>query len=348
MPPSPESVVLRELTRAWNLFNMYHLGSALSHCVIELSDTTARLGRWSSQDRTISLSRSLALERPWSQVVEVLRHEMVHQFVDEVLGIRDETAHGPAFRETCRRLGLDPSAHGLPEGGDVPEARILRRIRGLLALAGSSNEHEAQSAMNLAHRLMLQYNIDEAQARGTTGYGVRVLGEVKGRFPAHEKILAGILARHFFVEVIWVSAWDPRTGRRGRSLEVSGTPQNLEIATWVHSFLLATGERLWKDWRGQKGLKGNQDRQQFLSGVMMGFYHKLQGQAEECAREGLVWQGDADLKDWVAWRHPHLRTNRGPTIYTSSAYRGGQEAGKRIVLHKPVQARSGGGGLLEG
>ena len=43
--------------------------------------------------------------------------------------------------------------------------RVLERIRKLLALAGSPNQHEAEIAMRKAHELMLRHNIEASAAR---------------------------------------------------------------------------------------------------------------------------------------------------------------------------------------
>jgi hypothetical protein len=72
-----------------------------------LTDTTNRLGRWAGSTRRLELSRPLVLARPWPEVRSVLEHEMAHQFVDEVLGIHDETAHGQTFQQVCAERGID-------------------------------------------------------------------------------------------------------------------------------------------------------------------------------------------------------------------------------------------------
>jgi len=75
-----------------------------------------------------------------------LKHEMAHQFVHEVLG-EQEAPHGPAFRATCARLGIDQRAGGLPQPAQsADQRRLLERVHKLLALAQSDNQHEAEAA----------------------------------------------------------------------------------------------------------------------------------------------------------------------------------------------------------
>src|SRR5690606_15648271 len=119
---------------------------------------------WRGDVKTLELSRRLILGFGWDAVVEVLKHEMAHQYVDEVLMLTDETAHGPAFRRVCAERNIDARASGDPSAPDgrSDEARAaLGKIAHLLNLAQSPNQHEAQAAMAAAQRLMLKYNIEE-------------------------------------------------------------------------------------------------------------------------------------------------------------------------------------------
>src|SRR5690606_31547415 len=150
-------------------------------------------------------------EMSWGAVVEVLKHEMAHQYVDEVLGNCDETAHGPAFRRVCAERGIDARANGAPNA-DAAEASneeraALEKIARLLTLASSPNEHEAQAAMAAAQRLMLKYNLEVSAKTDARDYCFRHLGKPTGRVYEAPRILALILSEHFFVETIWVPVW---------------------------------------------------------------------------------------------------------------------------------------------
>ena len=113
---------------------------------------------------------------------------------------------------------------GGPDGGPHP---VLRRITRLLALAESPNLHEAEAAMNEARRLMLLHNVDAAATASADGYGYRHVGPVKARTETSERILAGILGRHFFVSVIWTPSYLRRGGSarlRAGALRNPGQP----------------------------------------------------------------------------------------------------------------------------
>lgn len=330
-----DTLVLRELAGKWAALNYTHFDNALAPPVIAWGTGTTRLGAWRRTGRTLEIARELVRDHAWSVVVEVLKHEMAHQYVDEVLRITDETAHGPAFREVCARMGIDPAASGLPQPPSADEDRVLRRIQRLLALADSPNQHEAEAAMSAAHRLMLKHNIDWAASTAERRYGFRQLGAPSGRIDAHEKVLAGLLASHFFVRAIWVPTFVAEDGRRGRVLELCGTTANLDIAEYVHTYLLETGERSWRAHKRARGISGDRERRRFLAGLITGFYEKLQAGTRECRNEGLVWVGDAALEDWVGRRHPYLRRSSARVVH-SAAYHDGRAAGHDIVLRKPV------------
>ena len=99
--------------------------------------------------------------------------------------------------------------------------------------------------MAAAQRLMLKHNLDVVRSSTTREYGFAHLGRPTGRVGEHERLVAMILGKHFFVEAIWVPVYRPREGKRGSLLEICGTLSNLAIAEYAHGFLHGTAERLW-------------------------------------------------------------------------------------------------------
>jgi hypothetical protein len=344
-----EQTLIRALLGEWKQLNAAFFKAVMRPPAIELAAVLSRLGQWKLSTRTISLSRSLVLEHSWGELVEVLKHEMAHQYVHEVLGELEDTAHGKAFRSLCARLGIDSTAAGLPNVlADQGELKVIERVARLLALAESPNRHEAEAAMAAAQRLMLKYNIDDCVTQGDRHYCFRHLGRPTGRVEEHQRVLAMILSTHFFVEVIWVPVFRPLEGKNGSVLEVCGTPANLEMAEYVHTFLSHTAERLWHDHKKALWIRGNRDRRVYLAGVMTGFYEKLKEQAAHSQQQGLVWVGDGQLTGFYRRRHPHIRHTRYSGHHRNEAYAHGKAAGKGIVIHRPVQAAAGNQGRLLG
>ncbi|MCH2109042.1 MAG: SprT-like domain-containing protein [Polyangiaceae bacterium] len=330
----------------WGLFS-----GKLQKPSFEWLESGSRWGAWLSS-RVMQLNLSL-LDGPWGQLVEVLKHEMAHQFVDQVLRVDDEPAHGPTFQRVCRERGIDSRAAGAPRMPQELEQQIsptLERIQKLLSLAQSENQHEAENAMAKARKLMLRYNIDENALGERRDYSYRHLGKSTGRRQAWQRVLASILSEHFFVEVVIVPCFRVQEGKRGTILEACGTIPNLEIASYVHDFLERAGEELWRAHKSREGLKRNKNRQSFLYGVMMGFADKLRRGHLASAAEGLVWSGDPELDAFLRRRHPYLRRVGGKGAVDRDAFTAGQQAGKKLVIHRGLSQRSIGGSprLLKG
>lgn len=351
MPPTEqlsfelEAAALRAVAREWDTLNYTFFRSRMRPPTFGVTDSASHMARWFLQTRTIEVSRATLLEHPWGVVIEVLKHEMAHQYVHEVLGRTDETSHGPTFRAVCEQLGIDARAAGVPTAAPTTseQAVVLERIRKLLALAESPNEHEAQSAMNAAQKLMLKYNLDAVTRHDDRRYCYRHLGAPTGRVDEAQRVLASILHDHFFVETIWVSVWRVREGRAGSVLEVCGTSENLEMAEYVHSFLHHTADALWVQHKRKKRIAGDKDRRAYRAGVMAGFWEKLNAQKKTNHEQGLVWVGDPELHGYFRKRFPRIRTVSRSSGGYNEAHMHGREAGRNIVLHKGVGGGSGAG-----
>lgn len=351
MAPKPsleylDQLVLRAILREWAILNENYFGQALAPPVVRLFEGRSVLGRWVAATRVLELSRALVYEQPWNVVVEVLKHEAAHQYVDEHLGVRDETAHGPVFQDVCRRFHIDPSAVGVPAAAD-PEAtarsRVVERVAKLLALATSANEHEAETAMNAAQRLMLEHNLSDV-ARGDRRFVSRLLAPAVPRLEEARTRIGGLLSAHFFVEVIILSVWMPAEGRNGRAIEVTGTPENVDMAEYVYAFLDRTADALWAEHKRAHGVRGDRDRRAFRAGVVGGFYAKLEAERGRAVTRGLVWVGDPQLKTHQRARYPRVSMSTYRGSGDASARHFGREAGKKVVLHRGVGGEGGGAG----
>lgn len=345
-----EAAAMRAVMNEYITLNFERFDQQLRLPPLAFIDSRVRLGHWVPNPRGIELARSLLTEHGWGVLVEVLKHEMAHQYVDEVLGVREEGPHGRTYRHVCRERGIDARAAGLPEASvestskqASKQGRVLDRIAKLLALAQSANEHEAQSAANTAQRLMLKYNLDWVNEPQARAYAFRHVGRETGRVSEHERVIAGILDQYFFVDAIWVPVWRAREGKPGSVLELCGSTTNLEIASYVYDFLLQTAERLWKEHKRELRITANRDRRAFLAGVMLGFEEQLVAEQRSAKQEGLVWIGDPELRRWFKERHPRVRTIRRESSGSWGAREQGREVGRDIVLRRGVTEGSSNG-----
>jgi hypothetical protein len=334
---------LRYVRRIYQEYNLSLFKGRLRPPLIEWSTGESELGAYVSASRSLRLSVVL-LDQPWGALLEVLKHEMAHQFVLDELGIRDEGPHGPTFQRVCHQRGIDARARGLPrlDGAEVSgeTQRLKDRVEKLLALAESDNQFEAEAATMAARRLMLKYNLERVSGEQER-YAFLHVGPPTARRPAWQRILASILAEHFFVEVIVVPVFVPEKGRTASVLELCGTADNLALAEYVYAFLERSAHALWKAHKAEQRLRGDAGRRSFLFGVLSGFRDKLESDARRHEQEGLVWVGDPALADFFRRRHPHIRRVGGSGRIDQSTYDAGHQAGQRIVLHRGIRAGSG-------
>ena len=339
----------------YDLCNEEYLGGQLRAPVIRINSSRRSLGQWEPQHRTLAISEGHILEHPWESVVDTLRHEMAHQYVDEVLELSDAPPHAEPFAKACRLLRCDAAASadraglGRIDRSTAERDRMLTRIKELLALAGSPNEHEAANAMRLAHKYLLRYNLDMAQIEGRNTYAMRHLGKPSRRLQEYEYTLSSILQDHFFVLAIWTFSYDARCDMSGRILQISGTPENLEMSEYVYDYLLGVSESLWKERRratagNGRARKGERrgTKFQYLAGLLRGFQEKLDRQDEELEQEhGLIWLGDPELRKYFDHLHPRTRSVARSGVSHSDQYRAGVEDGHEIQIRRGIRHDAG-------
>lgn len=341
---------LRQLKEDWKTANYIYFKNALHLPNLELSDAVRVLGKWKGgYSRCLSISRVLIQAYPWEYVLEVLYHEMAHQYVEEVLKISHELPHGETFKRVCLEHGIDPTATGeihswvekrkTHAAVSLENNKILGKINKLLALAQSVNPHEAESAMSKAQTLLLKHNLSLLDVETNPRYIHKQIGKVGRRNPI-QSIISAILCKFFFVEAIWIFGYDPHQNLSGRILEIYGTPENVEIAAYVQDYLLNTSEQLWRTYKEQEKVSGNKHRRTFIYGLLNGVYHKLDGQVVQHGEKGLVWKGDPRLKAFYRRRNPkRVRTASKYSKSSKDIYRSGVTQGKTLIIHKGIHGK---------
>jgi len=128
------------------------------------------------------------------------------------------------------------------------------------------------------------------------------------------------------VEIIWMPAFNPNSGRQGLELEISGTPANVDVAEYVHDFLTREALAAWERARANKNFDNIREdqldaadcdttskrgytlsaRTNFLRGFIAGFRSTLQQARVEEEKAGLILLRDAALEDFYKKRHPKV------------------------------------------
>jgi hypothetical protein len=303
-------------------------------------DLTRTLGYWDRELRRIIFAGLLFERHAWGDVIAVLKHEMAHQIVDEVYVVRNETDHGPAFRDACELLGISAEATMPLAASASSEDAPRRRIEKLLALGQSSNRHEAESALAKAHELGLQYNIQMVEREFTRAYRFRKAGRLYRRIPAHVWAVANLVNEFYFVHYIaHVYQGKHQTLTEGyRQIELYGTPENLDMAEYVFDFLLRQGDSEWVAFRAQHpAAKGQRAKASFLRGVFEGFQSKLEAERHTLAVEkALVWKGDPELDAFYRQRNPRVSSRSIGAMINPDAHAAGIEIGAQMQVLKPI------------
>ncbi|MFZ2955845.1 MAG: DUF2786 domain-containing protein [Candidatus Ozemobacteraceae bacterium] len=313
------------------------------------------LGQWNRVEKVISLKREFVLTHPWDAVVDVLRHEIAHQIVDQVLGSPPESPHGPAFHQACRMVRADPrstneyqSLHDCIRQGKASEAdKILAKVNKLLALAQSPSDHEAREAMRKAHALMRSFNLECLERRTQRDFFSMFLGKPSLRHYPESSWLSCLLREYYFVETIWIPAYALEKDKMGRVLEISGTPENLAMAEYVWMFVEHYIEQAWDEYRRERKVSGRRRQSDFAVGVIKGFRESLAKEEQEKLSVGqtsaLVLSRDSDLQSYYRYRNPSIRNKPGSSRrIDQETTMAGVEIGRKLKIHRGVTEASSG------
>ncbi len=348
---------IEELRRAHAAISwQYRVG--LSCPALELSAGTRIVGRWDKFGRTIRVSTGIIERCSWDVVLQVFKHEMAHQYVDEVLGQHDDPPHGQAFQFACERLGVllfFRKANGLiPEflsrleiNSPTEQSRLLTKVEKLLSLANSTNEHEAALAMEKANDLLRKYNLERLDQVYPDNYVRVIINEEPKRLDAQRRRIATLLLNYFFVKVVYSTLFDARTCETYQTVELLGTKENVMIAEYVYHFLVRQVNRLWQNYHEATGVSHRQ-RLSYVLGVLAGLEERLR-QAEARAQgrsevpvSALVRAKDQGLRAFTALLFPRLYTakRKGLSLFRET-FTAGTFEGRRLTINKPISKTDG-------
>ncbi len=342
-------------TALWVLDTSYR--ERLSRPVFRLGDLKQRWGHFSEEKREICLSRDLVLNYSWDAVQEVLKHEIAHQLAHELLGADGEPPHGPSFMKACQLLRANSKASGKYKPldkrllGDTasPEDRILLRIKKLMALAQSKNQHEAEAAMEKAHKLIEKHNIDLLKRDEDRHFISLFVGKPALRHFREENHLANLIQDFYFVHNIWVPAYVLEKGKRGNVLEMTGTIQNVKIAVYVHDFVRRYIDSQWAKYNGNKRLNRYR-KSDFAVGIIEGFRSKLESQHSKNRtgrKHELVKIEDPLLKKHISFKYPRTVSVRQNALRRDRhVLDDGMRIGKKLVISKGIEEQGRGKSLL--
>lgn len=172
---------------------------------------------------------------------------------------------------------------------------IVERIKKLLSLANSDNANERDLALAKAHALATEHQIDLALVSVAESAPEPFIKEQGGiqfrRAPVQLKFVNWILEKHFRVEI--VLSWTRFNGVKTSTVVFVGRKSDVELARWMHSYLLEEFSRRWKSYKAQTG-HGEGLRNTYYLGLYNGLNSKLQ-EAREAAEAAKLDAPNAPL-----------------------------------------------------
>lgn len=311
---------------------------------IQLFDSQTKWGEYDHGARTISISRNLVQKFSWAHVLGVLKHEMAHQWVYENYPGGDVSAHGKEFHEACEKLKLHNQYRStkVELASENPDFSIeevsnplIEKVKKLMSLATSSNEHEASLAATKVRELYMKYNLEQADLVSSGGQKSDMahilISTGKKRLSLIEKKIISMLVEFYFVQVIVVHEFNAKNLEHYQALEVIGLKENTLMAEYVYHFLL----RACRSYPGQS----------MKIGLLDGFAQKLKGQVVNHLpqEKALIVRAEAELEDYIHEYFPRLRSLRSSSRQISSSdYNHGVSQGQKLTLNKPVSDKRSG------
>jgi hypothetical protein len=335
-------IVLSEMKLPLNGNHFLYQGIYYSLKMYMHNDSKA-LGYFDVEFQSISLHQKL-MGVSQKQLEDIIRHELAHYFLYIIFPSGGYTPHGPEFKALCLSLGWGESVYRATMELDTDqmqmleeESAILRKVKKLMALSSSTNQHEAEQALLKAQEILLKHNLEnvhtDLNGEETSYYMVRMF--VMPRLSRKVSSISRILST-FFVTTI-------NTKHHSFScLDVVGTKENLEISQYVAHFLDIELDRLWLQVKKEYGLSGLVAKNSFMMGVAQGYLNKIErlkfGYTNEQNRDLIVLENQLDQA--LEMIYPHLTKQRRTFKVCSESNALGVAAGGKLSINPAVATSS--------
>ena len=276
------------------------------------------------------------------QLHNIIRHELAHYMTFINFGM-PFTPHSAEFRATCQLLGwgeeVQCAATSVDSKGQdafEEESSILRKVKKLLALASSSNVHEAEAAMLKSQQLLLKHHMETPSIDDADDERIvlkRILKQK--RMNAKVDAIANILAT-FFVSIVY------SRDNEYSYLEILGEPVNVSIAEYVAAVLDHQLDILWDQVQKSSQVRGTVAKNSFFNGVARGYCEKVQALKRTASADmtNALMVIEKKLDDAKEMVYPHLGTTRRSSLYCHEASVLGEKAGRQLNINPAVERSS--------
>ena len=243
---------------------------------IQVFEHSKIIGRFYPSTYEIHINKNLMFASDSEIIWDTLRHELAHYFTYLLFGdqIHD---HGLEFKEVCRNFGwgekvwsakLEQSEFEKAKQHSKKEGDILRKVEKLLKLGEDQSSFEAQSAIAKANQLLVKYNLSLTTPEDAIDFAMDRVYQQK-RSSGKLNAIYEILTMFYVAPVL-------NYGKDCVYMEVSGRPENVEIAGYIANFLNVELDRLWSVARKENPkLKGITHKNSFMRGLAKAYCQKI-------------------------------------------------------------------------
>ncbi|MBF0565960.1 MAG: DUF2786 domain-containing protein [Nitrospirae bacterium] len=221
---------------------------------------------------------------------------------------------------------------------------VIEKVRKLLALSESSNEHEAALAAEKARELLESYDLSLSDVESVPDAVMDKFYDLSRRsVPRWLYVLIDAVSEHFNCKAIYYRMDYENPTVRVRFI---GTETDIEITEYVFTYLRRTVDDMTARQSTPEGHQGRRFKNSFRYGVAEGITLKLEQMraAHERhmpenlkARAGeLVVVKTAAVDDFIKNNLPPLRTTKSSFSISSTAYNLGVEKGRQVSINPAV------------
>lgn len=215
------------------------------------------------------------------------------------------------------------------------ESKILDKISKLLKLAESPNIEEASSAMEKAHQLLKEHNLQMSDIHEKSDLSEVVYGE-SGRIMNWKKILLNEICSFNYCTVLLSSKY------RAKCFVIYGREENIAASKVMYEYLVSAIDRIAHESRRKEQLNVND----FKNGAVRNIAHRLRLlRIKENDEETALVPISKEASDFMQQQNPDLKEVSIQTR-NSSSLRKGFEKAESISLNSQIKNSNVTGGYI--
>jgi hypothetical protein len=216
--------------------------------------------------------------------------------------------------------------------------KIVDKIRKLLALSESPNEHEAMLAMENANKLLMKYNLEMSDVSESVDLNNIIENNILSgmKLASFKTNLLSAVMRLNNCEIIIHNRI-----RGEKTIKALGKRHNIEVSVSMYEYLNSTLDRL----------SSKRDKRLNSLSFKLGFAHSISQKVDEILRErnkkqnefdtqctALVIQEKALVRNFIKQQYPNLRTiSTSASVSDRQGYMAGKMAGDSVSLNGQIK-----------